>query len=370
MMAILNFEVADIMTILEKIIISHCNMTLKKPYKLYRITYSHIFWSLLTGIVIVLFAYPEVFLSFKWTFFALAYSLSMGIPFQKISEYMEIKLDESNPWLKNPVRRLLITSVYQSILGIAMLLIVNFVLYIFIRKTTAFTFIEESTHALKYVLISVPIFIPITKSLIFFKSWRQSALNEEILKRERLTMEYEILKNQVNPHFFFNSLTALISLVRTDQEKAVEFIEQFSKIFRYRLDHHQNQVVNLLTEKKIVEAVAFLYQIRFKNELLVNIDLPNSTDKFIVPMALQMLIENAVKHNMASIEKPLKIDLWLNDEYIIVQNNLQPKRTNTISNKIGLKNIQSQYKYLSKKEVIIEHTEEFFTVKIPILNSI
>jgi two-component system, LytTR family, sensor kinase len=87
-------------------------------------------------------------------------------------------------------------------------------------------------------------------------------------------------------------------------------------------------------------------------------------------MALQMLIENAVKHNMANIEKPLKIDLWLNVDYIIVQNNLQPKRTNTSSNKIGLKNIQSQYRYLSKKEVIIERTDDFFTVKLPILNSI
>jgi len=342
----------------------------QKPYKFFNLKFSSFIWPLIIGYSIVLIYFPEIFHSIKWIVFTALYSLSMGIPFQIADDYIVYRLDKTLPWLNYPGKRLIITSLYRIFIGITVLLLANFVLYIFIRQTSIQIYIKESYHAFLYAIISISIAIPVSSSITFFKSWKQSAINEEVLKRDKLAIEYEALKNQVNPHFFFNSLTALISLVRTDQEKAVEFIEQFSKIFRYRLDYHQNQVVDIFTEKKIIEAVAFLYQIRFKSELIVNIDLPDSTDKFIVPMALQMLIENAVKHNVASIEKPLKIDLWLNDDYIIVQNNLQPKRTNMVSNKIGLKNIQSQYKYLSKKEVIIEHSDNFFTVKIPILNSI
>jgi sensor histidine kinase YesM len=342
----------------------------KKPYKVYHITIMNIIWSLIPGFLIVIIFYPSTFLSLKWTSFVILYSISLGIPIQKINEYVEFRLDESLPWLKNPGKRLFLTSLSQFIIGIAILLIVNYILYIFIRKTSAQTYLKESLNAFIYLIACVAIFIPVTNSFIFFKSWKQSAINEEILKREKLGMEYESLKNQVNPHFFFNSLSALISLVKTDQQKAVEFIEQFSKIFRYRLEYHQNQVVDLLTEKKVLDAVVFLYKIRFEKEIIFHINLPETIDIYVIPMALQMLVENAIKHNLASIEKPLIIDIWIENNKIIVRNNIQLKRTEIVSNKLGLQNIQSQYKYLSKNEVSIEKTDEYFTVKLPILNTL
>ena len=342
----------------------------QKPYQFFSLKIRHVIWPLIIGYSIVAIFFTEIIFSTKWIIFTALYSWSMGIPFQKADDYIIYRLDKTMPWLKYPAKRLIVTSLYRIFLGIAVMLLSNFVLYIFIRKTSAQTYINQSYHAFMYVVVSISFAIPIASSFTFFNSWRQSAINEEILKREKLASEYEALKNQVNPHFFFNSLSALISLIRTNQEKAIEFIEQFSKIFRYRLEHHQNQVVDLTAEKKIIEAVVFLYKIRFENEIKFNINIPDSIDKCVVPMALQMLLENCIKHNVASAEKPLFIDIFISGNYLVVRNNLQLKRTEIASNKLGLKNIMWQYKYLSQSELIVDQTAEHFIVKLPILNSI
>jgi LytS/YehU family sensor histidine kinase len=155
--------------------------------------------------------------------------------------------------------------------------------------------------------------------------------------------------------------------VYKDQEKAVAFIHEFSNVFRYVLESRDVEIVDFLTEKKLLASVSYMNHIRYEDSLTIKINLPDATDKYIIPMALQMLIENAIKHNIISAAKPLKIEITEEDGFVVVKNNLQLKQTGIVSNKIGLENIKSRYKYLSDKEVYIEKTDDTFVVKIPVL---
>jgi len=188
------------------------------------------------------------------------------------------------------------------------------------------------------------------------------------LEKEKTQVQYENLKQHLNPHFLFNSLTSLGSLIRIDQKVAGEFLDGMSKIYRYILKSKDNEVVNLMDEIKFVQTFITLQKTRFNDGLLVSI---NVDDEFgyrkIVPVTLQNLIENAIKHNIIDSESPLLIELFVMDDYLIVRNNLQKKTFVETSNKQGLDNFISLYKYLSEKPLLIEEDKNYFTVKIPLL---
>jgi sensor histidine kinase YesM len=336
-------------------------------FKVFRIHIWQILASIVTGIIIALLSYPQGFLSVRFYPFLLIYSLSLGLPFMKIYEYIEMKLEQSIPWLQKPYLRFFVSVLLELFIGIILLILVNWFIFVVIQKQEFSLLFSKTSEGLLYLIIFIFGGILIMNCFHFFKSWKEAAVNEEILKREKLSVEYEALKNQVNPHFLFNSLTALSSLVYKDQEKAVSFIHQFSNVFRYVLDSHDLEVVDFATEKKLLESVSYMNHIRYEDALLIEINLPESKEKYIVPMALQMLLENAIKHNSISITKPLKIEIKEEDGFVIVKNNLQPKTSRIVSNKIGLKNIKSRYKYLSDKEVQVIKSDSEFVVKIPVL---
>jgi LytS/YehU family sensor histidine kinase len=150
----------------------------------------------------------------------------------------------------------------------------------------------------------------------------------------------------------------------------VSFIHEFSNVFRYVLESREKEVVDFATEKKLLESVSYMNRIRYENSLQIIINLSSATDKYIIPMALQMLLENAIKHNSISEIKPLKVEIFEEDDYVVVKNNLQAKKSEIVSNKIGLENIKSRYKYLSDKDVLVEKSNEEFIVKIPVLSKI
>lgn len=202
----------------------------------------------------------------------------------------------------------------------------------------------------------------------FFNEWRKAELEKEALKREHLASQFETLKSQVNPHFLFNSLNALSTLVYKDQDLAAQFIQQLSKVYRHVLDTQNKEVISIATELKALEAYIFLVKIRFGDNLNINLDLPESNNYKIAPLALQMLVENAIKHNIVSKSKPLTIDIFIKNEMITVKNNLQIKNSVAESSGIGLANIQARYNYIAKKEVVIQQTATEFSVHIPLLS--
>ena len=340
---------------------------IKSDFRLFRITWWNLIIPIIIGLIITLLAYPQGFLSVSTMLFVVIYSLAIGIPCMKSFEYVEWKMEQQIPWLKKPALRLILTALLEIIAGFFILTIVNYLIFIVIQQQQIEILFSKTFEGLKYMVGSVILCVMLINLSYFFKSWKQAAVNEEKLKREKLSAEYEALRNQVNPHFLFNNLTALSSLVYKDQQKAVTFIQEFSNVFRYVLESREKEVVDLATEKKLIESVSYLYRIRYENSVQINISLTDATDKYILPMALQMLLENAIKHNAISAGSPLKVDILEENNYVVVKNNLQPKKTTIVSSRIGLENIKSRYKYLSNKEVIVKASDETFEVRIPVL---
>ena len=201
----------------------------------------------------------------------------------------------------------------------------------------------------------------------FLKEWRASASEAERLKNESLSARYETLKNQVNPHFLFNSFNVLSTLVYKDQDMAAKFIKQMSNLYRYVLESKDKETVRLEEEVEALRSFTFLSKMRFGENLDINIDLNNVRQYQIAPMTLQMLMENAIKHNIVSKAKPLIVKVFHENGEIIVKNNLQLKNNVIASTGIGLANIKARYEYLSDQVLSVVELNNHFIVKIPLL---
>lgn len=188
------------------------------------------------------------------------------------------------------------------------------------------------------------------------------------LEKEKTQVMYDSLKQQLNPHFLFNSLTSLSGLIETNQQLAGAFLKQMSKIYRYILKSRDNELVKLKEEIDFVQTYITLQQTRFKKGLYVNFSVEEDMlEKKLPPVTLQNLIENAIKHNIIDEETPLQIDIVTEQNYLVVKNNLQRKPMVETSNKQGLISLQSLYSYLTKKPLIIEEDENIFCIKVPLL---
>ena len=202
----------------------------------------------------------------------------------------------------------------------------------------------------------------------FFNKWKDTELKKEILEKEKATVQYDNLKNQLNPHFLFNSLTSLNSLIFENPQLASEFLHQLSKVYRYVLEHKDKTLVTVSTEVNFISNYVQLLIARFDRGLLVNINISDAAlDQKILPVTLQILIENAMKHNVTSQDSPLEIDIYDDAGYLIVRNNLQLKQIIDTSNGQGLENLKSLYRVLIENEIVIEKTETKFIVKIPLI---
>ncbi len=190
------------------------------------------------------------------------------------------------------------------------------------------------------------------------------------LQKENLQSQFDVLKQQVNPHFLFNSLNVLTSLIKLEPDLAEKFSEQLSKVYRYVLENKDNELVDLNTELIFLDAYIFLLNIRFVNKLIVNINIPESKrSEQIIPLAMQLLIENAIKHNIMSKSNPLHIDIFIDKEdFLNIVNNLQERPSQIISTGVGLKNIQNRYLLLNNTKPSFEKTETQFIAKVPLVN--
>lgn len=271
-------------------------------------------------------------------------------------------------WLSHPKTRVILGIVGSLIFTIVGFVFIQIVLYRLFYGQPMSNSIDRFQFSNLYMPIAITALITLSVHLVaFFNEWRKAEVEKEALKREHLASQFETLKSQVNPHFLFNSLNALSTLVYKDQDLAAQFIQQLSKVYRYVLESQQKEIVPLSTELKALEAYIFLIKIRFGENLNVNLEIPK-TNYTIAPLALQMLVENAIKHNIVSKSKHLTIDIYIDNQYVIVANNLQKKKNVGDSSGIGLANIQARYQYIAQKEVLIEETEKAFIVKIPLLD--
>ncbi len=311
-----------------------------------------IFWLLIPDTI-------GVFKNFILTiFFTLAYGLSLWVG----NGYLANILSKIFPWDKNPVKRLIISVITTIIYSLSIIILLNFLSFIFIFKQ------DIDNYQIPYNFVFIILVITFTISLIihsisFLEEWKEAILREEKLKLNVLELEYASLKNQLSPHFLFNSLNALTSLV-ADNDDAVNFVKNLSDVYRYLLDNKDKKTVRLSTEIEFVKSYIYLHKIRFGNNLKANINIKDYNVN-VIPLSLQMLIENAIKHNIVSEEDPLNIEIYSKEDYLIVENNLQIKTIINKSSKIGIENIKKRYKHLTNKEVVIEKSNKKFIVRIP-----
>jgi sensor histidine kinase YesM len=252
-----------------------------------------------------------------------------------------------------------------------------FVLILFYFSFLFFTQIEKSVRTpsdiINNLLISLLITYFITTfyaASYFFTQWRYHLVKSEKLQRANLEARFETLKTQINPHFLFNSLNTLMYLV-VDNPKAAAYIENLSDFMRYLLQTRDKEAVTLAEEIALVKKYIFIQQNRFGDKMQIDIDIPeNYSQLAIPPLALQMLIENAIKHNVISSDNQLHIRIYTSNNHIIVENNLKEKIDKEPSTGVGLTNIKNRYQFLSGKEIVILVENNKFIVKLPLTEEI
>ena len=208
----------------------------------------------------------------------------------------------------------------------------------------------------------------IYESRRLFTLWKTTLIEKEHLERAHLASQLEGLRNQVNPHFLFNSLNTLIYLIPEDSEKAVRFVQQLSKVYRYVLESRDSQMIPLQEELGFLNAYIYLLRERFGDNLQVEIkDLEHLPQAAIVPLTLQILFENAIKHNVISTEKPLHIEVFAENGHLVVRNNFQRKNQVMDSTGVGLQNIKDRYRMLTDRAVEVIASRQYFTVALPMI---
>lgn len=219
-------------------------------------------------------------------------------------------------------------------------------------------------------LILIALFFFIYEGIYFLNKTQQMEIERN--KLQKLTAEHRLdtLKNQVNPHFLFNSLNTLVTMIPEEPNQAVEFVQKLSKTYRNILDVRDEKLIPLSQELKALDAYIYLLKTRFQDRIHIDNRLgENLMDKFILPLSLQILIENAVKHNITSRRNPLHISIHEEDGYVVVENNLQKKDQQYASTKMGLENIRSRYQLLIHKDISVKETSDKFIVRLPLIEN-
>jgi len=217
----------------------------------------------------------------------------------------------------------------------------------------------------------VNLFLNTVNAIVFYiRKSRNAELENEIQQKLLIEAQHQNLKNQINPHFLFNNLNVLASLVKKDADLSEKFIEQLSVVYRYLLNHQEKELTTVRQELDFIESYIYLIKMRFGEALEVDFEIKESKhDHQLAPGVLQLLFENAVKHNVISKQRPLRIKLMITDDEVIVENNLQLKEASVDSTKIGLKNIRNRYENLTAKQVDIQQNDLSFLVKIPLISA-
>lgn len=310
-----------------------------------------------------LYMFPD--LSYAWQIEGSIFGFIVLIVIILSMRLVDLVLDRLYPYERSLILRLII----QFAISLVIVLTLRQFIFHFTKNylpvviTRELYIVATAAHILFIATVVLTMF-----GFRFFNKWRETELKKEVLEKEKATVQYDNLKNQLNPHFLFNSLTSLNSLIFENPQLASEFLQHLSKVYRYVLENNDKTLVSVSTEVSFISNYVQLLIARFDRGLQVKIELSErAMGQKILPVTLQILIENAIKHNVTSGETPLLIDIYDESGYLVVRNNLQVKQIIDTSNKQGLDNLKNLYKILIENELIIEQTKEHFLVKIPLI---
>jgi len=226
------------------------------------------------------------------------------------------------------------------------------------------------TNSFYNSLIAFCLFFVVYEALYFYGRFKQSEEEKMQLEKEKLWSQLGKLNQEVNPHFLFNTLNSLSSLITEDPAEADRFLNEMSKVYRYLLDNNRHELVTLQTELKFIQSFYQLLKLRFNKGIELSLQTnPKYEDYLLPPLSLQLLVENAVKHNTTSKDQPLQIFIEVTDMgRLTVKNNLQRKKEKPVSHKIGLSNISEKYRLMQQDEVVIKEESGYFLVSLPLIH--
>lgn len=297
--------------------------------------------------------------------YTLLYSACLGTANNLIYYYLYRKFGQNRFTLKNIVIGF-IASFFVSLLVIFLLRIFEDVL---VEGKSFKEFWVNETIA-NYIFAIIMTFVVILSfyTVSFYKAYQESKLKEQKIIAGTASAKFETLKNQIDPHFLFNSLNVLSSLIEENPDTAQRFTTSLSKIYRYVLEQKDKELISVEEELQFAKTYMNLLKMRFENS--ITFELPtdfNNPEAKVVPLSLQLLLENTIKHNVVSEQRPLNIRIYVENNYLIVENNLQKKEVLQDRRGVGLQNIVNRYGLISERKVLIEETKEYFRVMIPIL---
>ncbi|MFA8435063.1 MAG: sensor histidine kinase [Marinifilaceae bacterium] len=293
------------------------------------------------------------------------YSFGLGCGCGIISNLWDWKYD----WHKQFHKRLFWGIFTTIIYVVVVVLLIDYFIIVKVQKVSVSLFFKEKylwVH-LFYIILSLGI-ASFFHAKGFMLELKRSVNIQNQLEKENIASQYEALKNQTDPHFFFNSLNVLSSLVDENPKMAQKFIGKLSQIYRYILDQKDRELVNLEEELSFAEKYIFLQKIRFEEGVNYSTNIGFGQMKTLtIPLALQILLENIFKHNVVSDENPVFIKIYTEEDYLVVSNNINKKKIYQASHKLGLENIKARYTHFSEKAVLLENTQNQFVVKLPLI---
>lgn len=330
-------------------------------------------WFAITGILILSLSAVYIFKtpSDRLTSVEIVVTLVASLFFSAfdwlINRFILIGLRKRYPSLKDSIKRLaflflgiLVTVVVVDFIGVS--LVSSF------SENISYNF-QERTRSLVVVVLLTIMTMAIYEAVYFFVLLKKSIREEEQAKQAIIQAQLDTLRNQAQPHFFFNTLNTLRDIIdQSPKEDAKQFVDKLSDIYRFLLESGNTNLISLKDELKFVKAYIHIQSERFGENLKLNWNIPEALSGImIVPMSLQLLLENAIKHNVISRAKPLEVNISIKDDYIIVDNRIQKKSTQLPSTKIGLKNIETRYALISNRSVQIANDGSEFSVSLPLL---
>ena len=267
------------------------------------------------------------------------------------------------------LKRVIVGFSTSFVLTLFLILLLRIFEDVIIEESTLTDFFQNES-ASNYVVASVVTFVVLLgiHGLYFYKAYNENKVKEQKIIAGTASAKFESLKNQIDPHFLFNSLNVLSSLIEENPENAQRFTTSLSKIYRYVLEQKDKDLVSVEEELAFAKTYMNLLKMRFENSLFYELpDNNNNPEAKVVPLSLQLLLENTVKHNVVSEKRPLHIRIYLKEGYLIIENDFQKKEVLHNRQGVGLQNIINRYGLVTNRKVLIEQTDRVFAVKIPVL---
>ncbi len=296
------------------------------------------------------------------------YSFGLGFGNGVINFFLNKKWD----WLEQTNMRVYFGIIATVLYTVPAVLGINYVTFIVFQKNDPSVFFSSKMVLIHlfYIILSLGVSV-FMHARSFMLNWKQASKSEVTQQRiiaGTANAKFETLKNQIDPHFLFNSLNVLSSLIEENPDNAQRFTTSLSKIYRYVLDQKDKELVSVAEELSFAKTYMNLLKMRFENSLFY--ELPETVlnpEAKVVPLSLQLLLENTVKHNVVSEQRPLHIRIFIDGDYLAIQNDFQKKEVMQTRQGVGLQNIVDRYGIITNRKVLIEQNEKTFTVKIPIL---